>query len=103
MIQIEHLFIIALAAFRLSEMIVIDNGPFDIFFNFRGWVNKPPVNKLIWLTISDAISCVHCIGVWTAGALALLSLLNNPVIDFIIFILAVSGLQSVIAGKLGRS
>lgn len=95
-----------LAAFRLSEMVVIDDGPFDVFIELRGWANQPPLDDHpLRRTLAGVLSCVHCSGVWfsiLAGVYYYFFQSAN-VWNSILFFLAVAGAQSVLANKLGRN
>jgi hypothetical protein len=102
MISVTYLVIYALAVFRLSEMLVIDDGMFDVFINIRGWFNKAPAGNGLRRTIANGLQCVHCVGVWFALLFSFCIFFPTPVTDFIITVLAVSGLQSIISNNLGR-
>lgn len=92
----------ALAAFRLSELVVIDDGPFDVFFYLRGWANRPPLTRLRG-TLAGILSCVHCAGLWMSILVGLFYFSHNVIFQGILFVLAIAGLQSILARKLGRS
>lgn len=96
-----RLILCALAAFRLSELVVIDDGPFNVFFYLRGWANRQPLTPLRSF-LADLLSCVHCAGIWISFILTFTLPYTNG-IEFIIYFLAIAGLQSILAGKLGRS
>ena len=91
----------ALAAFRITELLVIDDGPFDIFMNMRGWFYRPGTHGLRH-TIGEALVCVHCTGLWVSLVLAF-ALKHTSIVEFGIHFLAIAGLQSLLAGNLGRS
>lgn len=93
----------ALAAFRLSELVVLDNGPFDVFFHLRGWANKPPAGTWLRGTLADLLGCVHCTGFWMAILIGIAYLSEIDILNGIIFWLAIAGLQSILAGRLGRT
>lgn len=91
----------SLATFRLAELLVIDDGPFEIFITVRGWLSRPPVNPMsIRGTVAGILACVHCTGFWIAFLFAIF--FTNSIRDFIVFGLAVAGIQSILSGKLGR-
>ena len=93
-----------LAAFRLAEMLVIDDGIFDIFANLRGWFNKAPLNsKGLRRTIANGLQCVYCTGVWMSILLVPTFYITTPATDFILLTFAVAGVQSILAKRLGRS
>ena len=98
-----RLIVSAFAAFRLAEMLVIDDGPFEIFISLRGWFNASPDDpRLLRRTIANGLMCVHCVGVWVSFPLAFLMLPPGP-LEFVAYWLAIAGLQSLFAGNLGRT
>lgn len=95
-----------LAAFRLSELVVIDDGPFDMFSNLRGWVNRPPLDEHpVRRNLAGILSCVHCAGLWFSFALGIVFYFStsSPIVDSVLFVLAVAGGQSILINKLGRN
>lgn len=101
---IFELFIYALAGFRITEMLVVDEGPFDIFYNFRGWANRAPFDEpSIRRNISNALGCVHCTGFYVALVLTIAFFLSNPVIDFLIMAFALAGLMSILFKLFSRA
>jgi len=66
-----------LATYRLAQFIALDDGPFECFVEFRGFLRfnrggttlrKGP----IWSSLRDLVSCPYCLGVWFAGLMTLL-------------------------------
>lgn len=93
----------ALVTFRLAELFVIDDGPFDMFMNLRGWFNQAPFESHgLRRTLANLLSCVHCAGIWIALLLTFTLPFTNA-LDFFIWFLAIAGLQSLLAGNLGRN
>jgi hypothetical protein len=103
-----------LVSFRLSEMFVIDDGPFDIFTNLRGWFNRAAFDNSLRRNIANALMCVHCTGIWISFALGFIFYLANNVFvytqsagvtlfDAVLFSFAIAGGQSVLSGAFGRS
>ncbi len=101
MSDIERLVICALAVYRLAEMLVMDDGPFDMFVELRGWLQRSP-DKSLRRNFYNGVSCVYCIGTWLALVFSLTFCFKNDVVDFFVFFLALSGLHSILATKLGR-
>ena len=101
----EHLIILilcALATFRLAEMFVLDDGPFDVFVDMRGWAHKAPdEGRSFRRMLAGALTCVHCAGVWIALLFAFF--FSDSVVNFFVLWLAIAGLQSILANKLGRT
>lgn len=100
---IFRLAIITLAAFRLSEMFAIDDGPFCLFLKLRMWLAKsPPYDKNLKQTLSQGIQCRHCNGVWFAILLTPFAYYPNHWADIIITAIAIMGVQSILVNKFGR-
>jgi len=97
------LIVCALAAFRLAEMVVIDDGPFDAFFYLRGWANKPPTGTVFRGMMAGLLGCIYCAGFWMAILVGLLFFTQNSICQLILFILATAGLQSILARNVGRA
>lgn len=96
------LLLYALVTFRLAELFVVDDGPFEIFVTLRGWFNRAPQDKGLRRTIAEALQCVHCLGIWIALALTF-TLPYQSLLDFFIWFLAIAGIQSLLACNLGRT
>jgi hypothetical protein len=96
------LLICALAAFRLSDLVVIDDGPFDVFFHLRGWAHRQPMTRSRG-ALAGVLACVHCAGLWMAILVGLLYFSQSIILHSILFIFAIAGLQSILAGRLGRT
>lgn len=99
------LILYSLVSFRMSEMLVIDDGPFDAFAELRGWFNCAPFDNSLRRNVANALSCVHCTGVWVAFGLGVVYHLahESGLIQSLIFTLAIAGLQSVLSDKFGRT
>ena len=90
----------ALASFRLSEMFVIDNGPFDVFMYFRGWsISNNPFRKLI----GGIFNCVHCAGFYTSLFFVGLYYWQSELSIALLAVFAVAGVQSILARLIGRN
>lgn len=96
------LLVCALAAFRMAEMVVVDNGPFDVFYSLRGWAAAPNGGALR-STCGELLTCVHCSGFWFSIAFGVLYAQGNAMINTFILCIAIGGLQSIFAKFFGRS
>jgi hypothetical protein len=96
--------IYALTAFRISELFVIDDGPFEIFLSLRGWANRAPFDNSLRRNLSNVLSCVHCFGFWVSLLFGVVFYFSNDVtvVDAVLFALGVAGFQSLLANKFGR-
>lgn len=84
-----ELLVLALAAWRLAFMLVLERGPFDLFARLRA---RWPLGGLL--------TCVYCASVWTA---ALLLLLWPTPLRFIAVVLAVSAAGLMLAAFSGAA
>ena len=57
-----RLLLAALACWRLTSLLVYEDGPRDIFSRFRAW---------LWMT--DLLDCFWCTSLWVAAPLATLA------------------------------
>lgn len=103
---LSYVILAALAAFRLAELFVVDNGPFDVFVHLRGYLFQegvpPPQVSRIRRKIGGVFQCVHCLGLWLCIPLTLIYYIHNFYLDTVIIYLAIAGLQSIFAHNLGR-
>lgn len=66
-----QLVILVLATWRLSYMLLHDDGPFDVFDRLRRWANQTRFDGLF--------ACIYCMSVWvSAFHLALIMLSLHP-------------------------
>lgn len=87
-------FVVAsLVVYRLSRMLALEEGPFDIFMETRAWAWKRFEGKA-W--IQAGIQCPLCISFWLAIPIAILVTLqlHYPFYAFFWLWLALSGAAS---------
>lgn len=63
-----------LAVYRLSRMVIAEDGPFDVFGRIRWLVYKDP-RKHGW--VQKGFSCVLCVSFWISWPIALLLPFGN--------------------------
>ena len=91
-----------LATYRLSEMLVKDDGPFLLIAHLRSFVIRKSAdeqkysNGYAWQSAEELFNCAHCMGVWVAAFFSLLLGWNSRLGNIIILILSMAGLQSFI-------
>lgn len=83
--------IFALAVWRISSLLVNEDGPFDIFIKLR-WKagvrfdkESEPYGTNV---ISKGLLCVWCVSVWIAGVGAIL--ISANFLEYIVLVLALS-------------
>lgn len=86
-----------LATYRISNLIALDNGPFDIIRVTRSYIGrKAAIGSAAWKTLAGLTRCPLCLGIWVSIIATITLYCNNMVIDFIMITLAIAGGQSVI-------
>lgn len=93
-----------LAVYRLSELLAIDDGPFEMLAAFRGWLNQAPDNHLnVRRNLADGIVCSYCNGMWMATLVAPFVVYSWIITDVLVLILALAGIQSILVRCFGRN
>jgi hypothetical protein len=76
----------SLAAWRLTHLIVAEDGPWDIIVRIRAWFGNSVVGK--------AMDCFYCTSVWMAIPFAFV--VGQGIIDRLVAWLAISGAASLL-------
>ena len=90
--SILNLIVDILAVFRLTELLVKDEGPFQIFERFRRFLGRNAYRSELHKTVADAFNCVFCLGLWVAVLVLFLP-------RKIRYVLAIAGGQSIIESR----
>ena len=89
--------IVALAVWRVSSLLVNEDGPFDIFAKIRYWVGvrfnqlSEPYGINV---ISKGLTCVWCTSVWISGVGAIF--ISANILEYIVLVMALSAAAIVI-------
>jgi hypothetical protein len=91
-----------LAVYRLSRLLVIDDGPFDVFKIAHDNAAIRAGDSRLWDTIARLYKCQLCLGVWIAvlGVIAVVA--PCVVSDIAIMWLGIAGAQAMIESMSGR-
>lgn len=107
MVILVWLLLGSLMAFRLAELLVVDDGPFDVFVSLRGWANRAPRDNGIRRNLANVLECAHCAGLWISISIGIVFYFeSSPSVSFIEAVLlafSIAGLQSILANKVGRT
>lgn len=74
--------VLGLATWRLTSLLVKEDGPWDVFARFRSWVGvrfnaqSEPYGDTF---LGSLLVCVWCTSVWVGGYLAMAYLINPSV------------------------
>lgn len=95
------LIILGLAVWRVTSLLVDEEGPWEIFCRLRQWAGvRYDVRSEAYGTnvVAKAMCCVWCLSVWTGAAFSLAFLINPTVTLFLSLPLALSAI-CIIIGK----
>jgi len=99
-----------LAVFRVTELMVYDDGPFGVFLRFRHFLADLSTSsrarnsgiRTVSTELADWVHCPFCVGVWISVVFAVLILIPSIPGDVIILILGLAGGQSFLQQKVSR-
>lgn len=102
-----RLVLAALAVFRAAELFSVDDGPFAVFKRLRKFLGQKAAGATeldFWYNLAALVNCPFCIGVWLSAVMYLLIVYQTPLGDFVLTVLAISGLQSFLTSMVrGRA
>lgn len=99
--------IAALATWRLTQFLVIDDGPWDVVwrirkslgrYEFAALAEDPRISE-ITTGFGKFLECAHCAGKWAALGMAALVIWPSTPGDLFILAWGLAGAQSLIEGK----
>jgi hypothetical protein len=90
----------ALAVYRLSQLVVYDDGPWDVLLRFRTWRGVYDFHES-GESGNKFLSCPFCVGVWIAGALLIVVLTETMVGDLFLAWWGLAGAQALLEGRNG--
>lgn len=93
-----------LAVYRLSELVALDTGPYDIFDKFRRMLGrKASSGSSTWKTLADLVNCPFCCGIWFSIFFTVLILFPTLPGDIFILFLAIAGGQTFLESLSGNT
>jgi len=84
------------AVYRLSQLITIDNGPFFVFKQLRGWTKKLSVENDLFSSLAEGISCVYCTGIWMAVLCGIIAMWPTVAGDLFLITFSLAGVQTIL-------
>ena len=86
--------LLTLAVYRVTQLLVYDDGPFDLIFKIRGKMGVYDLsqNGEPETSLGKLFACPYCVGFWLS-ILAALSI-SGSIKSFIILWLAIAGAQT---------
>jgi len=90
--------VLALATFRISELITYENGPWDMFLELREFLGAEKDEPDTFF--GNLLACVRCNSVWVGTILTLLYLII-PLSVYLAFPFALSAIAVFLSNKLG--
>lgn len=94
------LIILGLATWRISSIVVNEDGPFDIFFKMRakmGITALDPVPETFW---AGLFGCVYCLSVWVGAILILSAIMDKMVTVYLMLPFALSAIAVILEEKI---
>lgn len=87
-----------LTVYRLSQLFVLDDGPYDMFKQIRSFLGRRANTNSTWKTLADLFNCPFCLGVWFAGLAVPTVIYPTLYADIVLLWLGISGLQAFLEG-----
>lgn len=87
-----------LATYRITQFIVLDDGPFDWMITLRTKLGRYTLDEDYEprTALGRLLECAHCVGKWVALGVALLMVFPTAIGDVVLFTAALAGAQSLI-------
>ena len=94
---LSPILILGLVCFRLTQLLVYDEGPFDVFLRIRRRVGVYDLGQdgRSQTELGKALSCAFCTGLWVAAPLAAIAHPEGA-IEFFITWFAIASVQAVL-------
>jgi len=100
----------AFAAYRLTELVVVDIGPFGMFEKFRAFIGRKAANdnslrsgkRTVSTELAELVNCPFCLGVWVSAVLTVLYLVLPVIGDPVALVFGLAGVQSALQQRVSR-
>lgn len=91
--------LLTLAVYRVSQLLVYDDGPFDLVFKFRDWAGVYDRNETgeAQSHFGKFFSCIYCVGFWLAFFATFVISVSTS--SFVLWWLAIAGGQAFLEGR----
>jgi len=93
-----RLFLGIFTVYRLALLLTREDGAFMVFGRIRHslsvWAADAKTGGFRW-TLAELFHCPHCVGVWIAVPVALISFYPSTLTDILLAIFALAGAQSL--------
>lgn len=87
-----HFVLLALCTWRISNMLVKENGPSYIFEHLRHWAGKKDSESFL----ATLLACSWCLSVWVASAFTMLFAFNRRIAQWAAMPFALSAIACII-------
>lgn len=90
---------LSFACYRVAQLLVYDDGPFDVIFEFRTMIGVYDLNAAgeRQTVLGKLFSCPYCIGFWAAIPCAVV--LTTSIADFVLWWFAIAGAQAFLESR----
>ena len=97
--SIARFFMLVLVSYRVSEIISVDDGPYDIFLRLRvGSARMAVQGSNFWRNVSNLLHCPFCVGIWISFIISPFYFIRGTFMDFIFLAIAIAGAQCFMEG-----
>lgn len=94
--MIADLLLVALATWRLTSLLLYEDGPWAAFHRLRAWAGVYRGGEMT--TLAVLFSCVWCMSVWIGLLLATFAITCGRVADLALLALAASAITITLDG-----
>ena len=91
---------LALSCWRISNLFVYENGPFDVFLKLRNVVGAGDIDVEPTNFFGKLLNCIGCTSIWVAAALVILFVCLPKITAFILVAGSISAAAYIIDQKL---
>ena len=95
---LSRILLASFAGFRLVELFVYDDGPFDVFKRFRIFImERASDGGSLDKNLYKLFTCPHCLGLWIAIFVSMFVLWHTTMSDVFLLILGIAGAISALS------
>ena len=91
-----------LVSYRITDLIVLDDGPFDVFKKLREAIGRFAAIHRSAKGLGKLINCPFCLGVWISGLSSLLFIFPSLPGDIFLIAIGIAGGQALLDSVGGR-
>ena len=102
LLSVSRFVVYALATFRITYMLWIEDGPFDMFdwlrYKVGVVVTRDGVRGDNNTTLGRLFNCPLCLSVWVGALMTACCMVNIAIIDYVAMVFALSAVCMILVG-----